>query len=219
MPGTNEKTEENNNGELPEGGEKKTTTPPEDDVERRIEERLKPIKSRLDAAFAERDEARKKLATLEAEAKEARAKQLDEEGKHKDAYEIRLKEKDARLAELEKRNVELARDATLNAALSGLDFRTQKAKALAYNEIVGQLVQDEKGQWVHKSGKDIGVFVSEYAASEDSAFLFKPKQSSGAGSGTRSPKGDVTTPPTSLFAMSQEDVLKMARAGKLRRTQ
>ena len=183
-------------------------------VQERLDAALKDIKTKLDKAYSARDEALTKAAAYEREKKEAELKRLQEEGKHKEAYDLQLAELDAANKALEKRNVELTRDIEVRNALGTHPFRNDNASEMAYREIVGQLVQDDKGQWVHRSGTPIRDFVKSFAESDDNAFLFKPKVSSGSGSSGSKPNTSSETP-SSLFKMSQAEVLKLAREGKL----
>lgn len=183
-------------------------------VEQRVAEALKEIKGKLDNAYASRDEANRKLAEAEQREKEANLKRMEEEGKHKEVLEARLAESVAKNEVLEKRITELTRDAEVREQLSGLPFRNEKASRSAYKDIVADLVQDDKGVWRHKSGVSVKEFVEVFVKDEDNAFLFKAKPSNG--SGNNSPADTPTNQkPGSLFALKQEDVLKMAREGKL----
>ncbi len=184
-------------------------------VNQRVDESLKEIKSKLDKAYGARDEAIKKAEALEAEKRQAEIARLAEEGKHKEAYEMQLADERAKREAAEKRNTELTRDMALRNALSQHPLRTTRAGEMAFSEIVRELVQDKDGNWVHKTGASIETAVKSFAEHEDNAFLFKQKQNSG--SGTTPPSG--STPPSgkkSLFAMSQDEVLKLAAEGKLR---
>jgi hypothetical protein len=183
-------------------------------VDERVSENLKPIKDKLDNAFAARDEALKRVAEYEQKEKEAELKRLQDEGKHKEAYEMQLAEEKAKREVLEKRNIELTRDIELRSILNGYSFRSNNASEMAYKEVVGQLVQGENGIWTHRSGISVSDFVKTFSENEDNSFLFKPKLSSG--SGGSSVKGTTTDRPSSLFNMSQEEVLKRAAEGKLR---
>jgi len=184
-------------------------------VEERINENLKPIKDKLDNAYAARDEALKKIAEYEQKEREAELKRLQDEGKHKEAYEIQLAEEKAKREVLEKRNVELTRDIGLKTILTGYTFRSTTASEMAYKEVIGQLVQNENGNWIHRSGISVEDFVKTFAENEENSFLFQPKISSGSGS-----SGITTTntkeAPKSIFDLSQDEVLKRIREGKLR---
>lgn len=184
-------------------------------VEERINENLKPIKDKLDGAYAARDEALRKIAEYEQKDKEAELKRLQEEGKHKEAYELQLAEEKAKREVLEKRNIELTRDITLRNILNGLAFRSTTASEMAYKEIVDQLTQSENGTWVHRSGVSVDDFVKSFAENDNNSFLFTPKISSGSGSSTVTNTNN-SNQPTSIFDMSQDEVLKRAREGKLR---
>ena len=184
-------------------------------IEALIESRLKPIKEKLDQAYAQRDAAQEKADKLEKERRDAELKRLEEEGKHKEVYEARLEDERKAREALERRNIELTRDLELKDALKDLTFRNERASQMAFQEIVGDLSRDEKGNWVHKSGLGLRDAVKKFAEDEANSFLFKSKGSSGSGSDTTKP-ADTSTKPKSIFEMSQAEVLKMAAEGKLR---
>jgi hypothetical protein len=195
---------------------------PDDDlvtklVEERINESLKPIKEKLDKAYSARDEALRKIAEYEQKEKEAELKRLQEEGKHKEAYEMQLAEERAKREAIEKRNIELTRDLEVKNVLTSVEFRNDRAAEIAYKEVVTQLVQNENGAWVHRSGVSIRDFIKSFVDDDNNAFLLKPKASSGSGSTSVKPSVSSGSEKKSLFSMSQEEVLKMAREGKLRR--
>jgi len=183
-------------------------------AEQKAAEQLKEIKTKLDEAYKKRDEALQKTAELERVKKEQEIKDLEAAGKHKEAYEARLAEIEAKSKDLEKRNTELARDVAVKDALKGHSFRNDKASEMAYQDVVAQLVQNDKGQWVHRSGVSIASFVETFAKDSANEFLFKAKQNSGAGTGSGSGNGAKPTNQDSLFKMSQADVLKLAAEGK-----
>jgi len=217
---TNQNVDSSNNPDktIPIDDQKKDSDLVEKLVNERVENTLKEIKTKLDSAYGSRDEALRKIADFERKEKEENIKKLQEEGKFKEAFEVQLAEERARRESLEKRNVELTRDITVRNSLTGLDFRNDKAVDVAYQDIVGQLIQDDKGVWVHRSGVSIRDFVKAYTETEDNSFLFKPKVSSGSGSnsGTNNSNNSSSSAKKSLFNMSQEEVLKLASEGKLR---
>lgn len=186
-------------------------------VQQKVEEQLKEIKNKLDKAYGARDEALKKVAEFEQSKKDAELKRLQEEGKHKEAYELQLAEERAKREALEKRNVELTRDIEVRNALGTLTFRNDKALEMAYHEVVSSLVQNEQGVWVHRSGVSIKDFVKAFSDNEDNAFLFKQKVSTGSGSSGAKPANTSSDSNKSIFSRSQEEVLQLAREGKLRR--
>lgn len=185
-------------------------------VQAGIDAALKPIKEKLDSAHAKREAAEAKVADFEKKQREAELKRLTEEGKHKEAAEMQVaEEKRLRLA-AEDRVVKLTRDLEVRGALSAQEFRNDNALEMAYKEIAGQLVQNESGTWVHRSGVTIKDFVKSFAESDDNAFLFKQKASSGGGSSAAKVVVPAGNQVKSLFDMSQDEVLKLAEAGKLR---
>lgn len=186
-------------------------------VQQAIEEQLRPIKGNLDAAYAARDEALRKLAEIERVQREKEVARLRDEGKHKEAYEAEIAAERARSQALEEHNIRLTRDIEVKNAMGNLPFRSENASDMAFKEVTGQLVRNEKGEWVHKSGAPIKDFVKAFADDEDNAFLFKSKASTGTGSPSNSAAPAASEGNKSLFAMSQDEVLRLAEEGKLGR--
>jgi hypothetical protein len=214
----NQNTDDNQNNNKPNVDVKPGDTPVDvaKVVQEKLDEALKEIKGKLDKAYGARDEALKKVAEFEQAKKEAELQRLKEEGKHKEAYDLQLAEEKSKREAAEKRNVELTRDIDVRNALASQPFRNDNALEMAYREIVGQLVQNEQGVWVHKTGVDIRDYVKAFAENDSNSFLFKVKASSGSGSSGVNTSNN-SSEKKSLFNMSQEEVLKMAREGKLRK--
>lgn len=182
-------------------------------VAERVEKELKEIKTKLDTAYKLRDDAQAKAEALEKRERDANIQRLNDEGKHKEAYELEKQELKLENEKLRKTNTELSRDSDVKAALASLEFRNEKAFDVAFKDIIGQLVQDGNGLWTHRSGVPIQDFINVYSKEESQSFLFKPKASSGAGTSSSRTPG-TKSDDTSLFAKTQEEVLAMAAAGK-----
>lgn len=190
------------------------------EVEAAVRAAVADIKSKLDGAFTQRDEALRKVAELEEAKRIADQERLKAEGKQLEALQSQLDAANAKVNEItarldvsHKRNVELTRDAEVRSAMSTLEFRSAKAGNIALQEIVSQLVVDDKGVWKHNSGKSIGEFVADFAADEEQAFLFKPKTNSGGGGGGS--KEHKPAAKKALKDMTQAEVLQLAAEGKL----
>lgn len=210
--GNDPKDEGQNNGDNKNGPDVEAL------VAARVDAALKKMKENLDKAYAARDTAESKAKELEEKQRKLEIERLESEGKLAEALQKKLDDAVAENATLKKRVVELTRDVTLSEQMNGLTFRNERAAKLAYKEIVGELVQDADGEWKHKSGLSIKDFVKKFSEDEDQAFLFKPKQSSGTGLSRTTDEGGgkgTKDKKTSLFDMSQEDVLKLAAEGKL----
>ena len=214
---TDDKLDNTSDNNTPNNDTPPDNTKGEPDIEKivkeRIAEALKPMKENLDKAYGSRDDALKRIAEFEKKEKDAELKRLQEEGKHKEAYELQLAEEKARREVLEKRNIELTRDIEVRNALGSQPFRNDNALEMAYKEIVGQLVQNEQGLWVHKSGVSVKDYVKSFAESEDNSFLFKVKASNGGG--TPNIKSSPTNKDESIFNLSQAEVLKRIAEGKI----
>ncbi|MDH5185164.1 MAG: hypothetical protein OEX12_14880, partial [Gammaproteobacteria bacterium] len=161
-------------------------------VAEKVEAELAEIKSKLNNAYATRDEAIAKLAEKEQAEEESRLEKLREEGKHKEAFDLELTKERAKNDALLKRNTELSRDNVVRESLRGLDFRNEKAADVAFKEVISELSQNENGEWVHKTGVSVSEFVQAFSKDEVQSFLFKPKTSTGAGSqqGNGNPPAD-----------------------------
>lgn len=197
------------------GDKTPTNKETEEMIDRLVEERLAKIKASLDKAYSERDAAVREKVRLEEEKKQAKLKSLEDDGKHKEAAEMRLAELQEKLAIAESRVTELTRDSAVRSALTNLEFRNDRSSQMAYRDIIDQLVQDpETGSWIHKSGVSIKDFVSQYVKNEDNAFLFKPKTNTGTGTNGMggTPKLD---PNKKISEMSTEEMLQLAATGKL----
>ena len=189
-------------------------------VQDRIDKELAPIKGNLDKAYKARDEAMKKVAEFEQREREATLKRLEEEGKHKEAFEIRLAEERAKNAELQRQNTELSRDVAVRDALKSYVFRNDRASDMAFKEIIANLVQNETGQWVHRSGISVKDYCEAFSKDEEQSFLFKARTNAGAGTSNANTSGGAGTGTAtdgkrSIFSYSQAEVLKMAAEGKL----
>jgi hypothetical protein len=193
----------------------------EERLEALVEARLKPIKDKLDGAYSQRDSEKARADALEKEKREAELKRLEDEGKHKEAAELKVAEAQRQADEerrrreaAEEENTKLTRDLDVKNALSGHNFRNDKAAGTAHREIVDELVKNSQGVWVHKSGASIKDCVEAFVKDDANSYLFKARASSGSGSDTAVPSKD-TSKGGSLFAMSQAEVLEMAAKGKL----
>ena len=198
--------------EQPEAPEAKTDEV--DPIEAAVQDRLQQMKQNMDRMVRERDEALKKAAEVEQAQKAAEIERLEAEGKLKEALEMKLAEANAKLKVFEEENTKLNRDNVVNSQLATLEFRNERSRQMAQRDIVEQLVQNENGAWVHKSGSSIQEFIDSYSKSEDNSFLFRVKANSGAGTSTPSAPSQ-TDVPKSLSEMTSEEVLAMAAKGQL----
>jgi hypothetical protein len=198
--------------EQPEAPEAKTDEV--DPIEAAVQDRLQQMKQNMDRMVRERDEALKKAAEVEQAQKAAEIERLEAEGKLKEALEMKLAEANAKLKVFEEENTKLNRDNVVNTQLATLEFRNERSRQLAQRDIVEQLVQNENGAWVHKTGSSIQEFIDSYSKSEDNSFLFRVKANSGAGTATPSAPSQ-TDVPKSLSEMTSEEVLAMAAKGQL----
>mgnify|MGYP000450877061 FL=1 len=185
-----------------------------DPIEREVQERLAKMKSNMDRMASERDEALKKAVEIEQKQKQEKIQRLEEEGKLQEALEMKLAEAQAKLKVFEEENVKLNRDSVVNSALGSLEFRNERSRQMAYRDIVEQLVQNDDGLWVHKTGTNIQDFIKTYSKNEDNSFLFRVKANTGAGTANNSgaPSMDQKK---SIGEMTTEEVLALASKGQL----
>lgn len=121
-------------------------------IDKIVKDQLADIKSKLDNAYGARDAAVTEAEKLKEEKRLADIEALKAQGKHAEAAQAELAAARAKIKALEEVNTNLSRDSSVKDALKGLDFRSGKASDTAFKEIVGQLIQNDKGQWVHKTG-------------------------------------------------------------------
>lgn len=191
-------------------------------VAEQVAEQLKDIKGKLNDAYKVRDTALKKAEELEKKEREEQLRLLEEQGKHKELYELKMVEKDAaynelvaKVTKLEQINLELTRDVQIRDLLRVAEFKNEKAAEMAFHEISNQMIKDDKGNWIHRSGINMADFVKAFLSEEANSFLLKPKVSSG--SGTTTPGTSKGNSNKSLFALSQTEVLQLAAKGELSR--
>ena len=191
--------------------------PPADPPKKPEDEEFSHLKANLDRAYGERDSLKDEVAALKAEKRDAEIQRLKDEGKEREAFEAQISDLNATITQLNHRIVELTRDNDVRQVLSTHSFRNERAVELAYESIIKELVQDEKGTWVHRSGKAVKDFIQTFSEDEENKFLFKEKENRGTGNTPNSqPKVPAESPKTGkLTGMSQKDVLAMARKGQL----
>ena len=182
-------------------------------IQARVEEELSSIKEKLNSAYSQRDEAVSKAVAFEEEKKAATIGRLEEEGKHKEASDLKMAEITAKLEARDKQITQLTRDSAVRDALKGLDFRNDTAADFAYRDVVDQLIQNENGQWVHRTGSSIKDFIDSFRKDDDKEFLFKPKQSSGTGQQAMSASTGGFDSNKSMAEMSTEEIMAAAAAG------
>jgi hypothetical protein len=189
-------------------------------VAEQVAEQLKDIKGKLDGSFAARDAAIKKAEALEKKERDAQLKILEEAGKHKEVFDLKLVEEQAKYADLESKynslletNLDLTRNSSLREQLRGVEFKNEKASDMAFNSIISEIIKDDKGGWVHRTGMSIKDFVASFVKDEANSFLLKAKASTGSGT---PPTGSASgSKSDSLVGKSNAEILAMAAAGKL----
>jgi cell division protein FtsL len=192
---------------------------------------LAPLKEKIDKAYKERDDTKKELKELKDKLRQQEIDHLKEQGKEVEALQKQISQKDERIEELEAEVTRLSRDNTVDREFRGYQFRNERAAALAVDTVTKDLVKNDKGEWVHKSGKSIPEYVKSFSEDDDNQFLFAPKTNRGTGTGSKTnsqggsgDKGDKGNKDSgssggredSLFNRSQADVLKDIAAGKIK---
>ena len=176
------------------------------------------VKENISKAYAQRDEMQKELEDLRQAKREAELKALEEAGKKEEADKMRMDELAAQLKAAKDQVTGLTRDTALKGSLAALDFRSEKAAAVAYQDIVGTLIQDASGNWVSPTGQSIADYVQFYSQDDSNSFLFNVKQSSGSSAmsaatqGTSKPVSGNEIDPRKMSAM---DYARAIEEGKV----
>ena len=167
----------------------------------------------MNSAYSQRDEAVAKAVSFEEEKKALTISRLEEEGKHKEVADMKISEMTAKLEARDRQITELTRDSAVRDALKGLDFRNDTAADFAYRDVVDQLIQNENGQWVHRTGSSIKDFIDSFRKDDDKEFLFRPKQSSGTGQQAQSVATGGFDSSKSMADMTNDEIMAAAAAG------
>lgn len=205
--------------ELDENGNPIVKAPTPEEIKAQVDaavaEQLKDVKAKLDAAYSQRDEVIRQKTVLEEEQKQIKIKALEAEGKHAEVANMKVAALEEKLRLAERRNVEYSRDFAVRDALVGLEFRNERSQAMAYRDVLDQLVQDEStGQWNHKTGVTIKEFVAAFSKDEENSFLFKPKVNSGTGGSNVNGKAPDTTKGKKISELSSAELLQAAKEGR-----
>ena len=184
-------------------------------VDAEVSKAIKNIKSNLDNAYQQRDEALAKVAEAESQKQKAEIEALEKQGKHSEVMQMKIAEMSAKLETYEQKNTELSRDNAVRSQLNSLNFKSDKAAKMAYQDIVGSLKKDATGNWVHENGLSINDAVSSYAKDDNNAFLFSVKANAGTGINPAKPASG-NNPVKSRKEMSTDELLANIEKGNIK---
>ena len=184
-------------------------------VDAEVAKAIKNIKSNLDNAYSERDNALAAVAEAKSEKQKAEIEALEKQGKHSEVMQMKIAEMSAKLETYEQKNTELSRDNAVRSQLNSLNFKSDKAANMAYQDIVGSLKKDATGNWVHENGLSINDAVSSYAKDDNNAFLFSVKANAGSGVNPAKPASG-NNPVKSIKEMSTDELLANIEKGNVK---
>ena len=184
-------------------------------VDQEVSKAISNIKSNLDNAYKERDEALSQIEKIKVEKRQAEISSLEQQGKHSEAMQMKLNEMNAKLEAYEQKNIELSRDNAVRTQLNSLNFKSEKAANMAYSDIVKSLKKDALGNWVNENGASIDETVSNYAKDDNNEFLFSVKANMGSGITPAKPSTG-TTPVSSIKDMSTDEMLNAIAKGQVK---
>tara|TARA_X000001382_G_scaffold26260_2_gene16773 strand:- start:21113 stop:21763 length:651 start_codon:yes stop_codon:yes gene_type:complete len=197
--------------------EKKET--PQPDIKKMVDEEVSKaisnIKVNLDNAYKERDAALAQVEQTKADKQKAEIEALEKAGKHSEVMQMKLTEMNTKLEAYEQKNTELSRDNAVRSQLNSLNFKSDKAAKMAYEDIVGNLKKDATGNWVHENGLSISDAVSSYAKDDNNAFLFSVKANAGSGINPAKPASG-NNPVKSIKDMSTDELLTNIEKGNIK---
>lgn len=184
-------------------------------VDAEVAKAIKNIKSNLDNAYSERDNALAAVAEAKSEKQKAEIEALEKQGKHSEVMQMKIAEMSAKLETYEQKNTELSRDNAVRSQLNSLNFKSDKAANMAYQDIVGSLKKDATGNWVHENGLSISDAVSSYSKDDNNAFLFSVKANAGSGINPAKPASG-NNPVKSIKEMSTDELLANIEKGHVK---
>ena len=184
-------------------------------VDAEVSKAIKNIKSNLDNAYTERDKAIAAVAEVKSEKQKAEIEALEKQGKHSEVMQMKIAEMSAKPETYEQKNTELSRDNAVRSQLNSLNFKSDKAAKMAYQDIVGSLKKDATGNWVHENGLSINDAVSSYSKDDNNAFLFSVKANAGSGINPAKPASG-NNPVKSIKEMSTDELLANIEKGNVK---
>lgn len=184
-------------------------------VDAEVSKAIKNIKSNLDNAYSERDNALAAVAEAKSEKQKSEIEALEKQGKHSEVMQMKIAEMSAKLETYEQKNTELSRDNAVRSQLNSLNFKSDKAANMAYQDIVGSLKKDATGNWVHENGLSINDAVSSYSKDDNNAFLFSVKANAGSGINPAKPASG-NNPVKSIKEMSTDELLANIEKGHVK---
>ena len=184
-------------------------------VDQEVSKAISNIKVNLDNAYKERDEAISQIETIKNEKRQAEISSLEQQGKHTEVMQMKLNEMNAKLELYEQKNTELSRDNAVRSQLNSLNFKSEKAANMAYEDIVGGLKKDATGNWIHENGLSISDAVSSYSKDDNNAFLFSVKANVGSGVNPAKPASG-NNPVKSIKEMSTDELLANIEKGNVK---
>ena len=129
--------------------------------------------------------------------------------------QMKLNELNTKLETYEQKNTELSRDNAVRTQLNSLNFKSEKAAKMAYQDIVGSLKKDATGNWVHENGLSISDAVSSYAKDDNNSFLFSVKANVGSGVNPAKPTSG-NNPVKNIKEMSTDELLSNIEKGNVK---
>ena len=184
-------------------------------VDAEVSKAIKNIKVNLDSAYKERDEALAQVEKTKADKQKAEIEALEKAGKHSEVMQMKLNELNTKLETYEQKNTELSRDNAVRTQLNSLNFKSEKAAKMAYQDIVGSLKKDATGNWVHENGLSISDAVSSYAKDDNNSFLFSVKANVGSGINPAKPTSG-NNPVKNIKEMSTDELLSNIEKGTVK---
>tara|TARA_B100000780_G_scaffold218738_1_gene157855 strand:+ start:255 stop:914 length:660 start_codon:yes stop_codon:yes gene_type:complete len=184
-------------------------------VDAEVSKAIKNIKSNLDNAYTERDNALAAVAEAKSQKQKSEIESLEKQGKHSEVMQMKIAEMSAKLETYEQKNTELSRDNAVRSQLNSLNFKSDKAATMAYQDIVGSLKKDSTGNWVHENGLSINDAVSSYAKDDNNAFLFSVKANAGTGINPAKPASG-NNPVKSIKEMSTDELILNIEKGNVK---
>jgi len=207
-----DQTDDSEDEEEDEDEDSSTQKTKEDErLERLAAERLKPMKKNMDQMAAKLKKAEAEAARLREQQEKAEEEDLKKRGKHTEVLQMKLEAEKEAKADLERQLDDLKRDQEVTRALSGIqNWRSERARELAEEDIRKQIVKDSEGQWVHESGLSLSNFMKDYVKDPDNELFFKPKTNSGAG-GSKPSSAKAAEKPKKITEMTSEEAVDEMR--------
>ena len=196
-------------------------------VDHRVEERLIPVKEKLDKAYARVRDLEKQLAEKERENGQLKVDLSQNSDQLSSKWAKEKEDLQMENQTLQATIEEMSKIKSIESAIVDIPFEGERAREIAIGEISKEIIKDElTNEFKHKSEISIKDFVKAFVVDPNNSFLLKKQDNKNAPSLPGSMQTDPFAKPENIDGMSNDKWLEFMKrpdademVEKLRRSQ